>query len=325
MIPDAEQAGPVTQVRRPRFIAPMPSIRAGAGAWRKELRRIEDLGFDEVAVSEHYSQGWAMEPLTALAFAAASVPRLRFLTLVLNNDLRHPAILAKAIATADVLSDGRVTLGIGAGWLPADYTALGIPFDPAGTRIARLEEGIRVIRAFFAGGETKFNGTFYETNELESLPGTVQQPGPPILVGAGGPRMLDLAGRMADIVGIHVAMSPNGFDLRAAREMSATAIESKIARVRESARAAARSAPTFEFTPIVVIIDAKRSTSVRPGFSDYIESHPAEFAESPAVLVGTARQVADSVKRWSEELGIEFWHLGPDIEAVARVVSAANR
>lgn len=303
----------------------MPTIRDGAAAWRDRLKRIEDLGFDEVAISEHYSGGWAMEPLTALAFAAASTSRLRFLTLVLNNDIRHPAITAKAIATVDVLSGGRVSLGIGAGWLPEDYSALGLPFDPVGTRISRLEEAIKIIRAFFGGTTVDAAGTFYRVTDLEALPATVQKPGPPILIGAGGPRMLDLAGRTADIVGVHVTMKPEGFSEQAAQEMSAPAIAAKVQRVRTAAQGEGRPQPVLEFTPVVVVVDGHRSTAMRPGFTDYIELHPEEFADSPAVLVGTAEQIADSVKRWSSELGIGLWHLGADIEASGRVITAANR
>lgn len=309
---------------RPRFIAPMPGIRDGAGAWRDALRRIEDLGFDEVAVSEHYTQGWAMEPLTALAFAAAVTSRLRFLTLVLNNDLRHPALVAKAFATADVLSEGRVTLGIGAGWMPADYRALGVPFEPAGTRVGRLEEALGVVAAFLAGGVVDAAGVFYRVEALEALPPVVQRPRPPILVGAGGPRMLDLAGRVADVVGLHVTLGPAGFDERAAREMSRASIETKIARVRAAAQSVGRQAPTFQLTPVLVVVDGHRSTAARPGFTDYVESHAAEFADSPAVLVGSAPEVADAVERWREELGIELWHLGADVTAAGRVVAAAS-
>jgi len=239
---------------------------------------------------------------------------------VLNNDIRHPAVVAKALATADVLSEGRVTLGIGAGWLPADYAALGVPFDPAGTRIRRLEEGIGIIRSYFAGGRVDAHGRFYDVDGLEALPPTVQDPHPPLLVGGGGPRMLDLAGRHSDIAGIHVRMGPRGFDENAAHELSASSIRAKIARVIAAAEAAGRPAPVFQFAPVVVVIDGRRSTPVRTGFTDYIESHPEEFAESPAVLTGTTRQVADSVQRWTDELGIELWHLGADVEAAGGVM-----
>ncbi|MHA7985488.1 LLM class flavin-dependent oxidoreductase [Rathayibacter sp. CAU 1779] len=309
----------------PRFIAPFPSLADGARQWRERLRRIEDLGFDEAAISEHYSQGWAMEPLAALAFAAAETSRLRLLTLVLNNDVRNPAVLAKAIATVDVLSEGRVTLGIGAGWLPADYEALGLPFDRPGTRLDRLAEGVTVIRSFFAGGSVDERGKFYKISGLEAIPATIQQSGPPILIGAGGPRMLDLAGGLADIVGVHVTMGANGFDENAAREMSGSAIRAKIDRVRASAAGAGRPVPAIQFTPVVVVIDGIRSTAVRPRFTDYFEENATEFEDSPAVLIGSANTIAESITRWTDELGITLWHLGHNVESVASIVAAARR
>jgi len=302
----------------------MPAIRDGFESWRSQLLRIEDLGFDEVAVSEHYTGGWAMEPLAALAFAAANTSRLRILTLVLNNDLRHPAVLAKAMATADVLSAGRVSLGIGAGWLPADYRALGIPFDRPKVRIERLEEGLNIIRSFFAGGTISCIGRHYSVDNLEALPAPVQRSGPPILIGAGGPKMLELAGRAADIVGIHVTLGANGFNQKAAREMSASAIAGKIHRVRAAAEAGGRTPPVFQLTPVVVIVDGRRSTAVRPGFTGYVEAHPEEFADSPAVLVGSAHQIAESIERWNTDLKIELWHLGADVTAVAPILAAVR-
>lgn len=126
-----------------RFLAPMPRLGSAPGPgsnvapWTASLRRIEDLGFHAVTVSEHYSRGWEMDALTAMNFALASTTRLRAMPLVMNNDLHNPAILAKAIATADVLSDGRAAVGIGAGWLGDDYKALGAEFEAPTVRIGR--------------------------------------------------------------------------------------------------------------------------------------------------------------------------------------------
>ena len=202
--------------RRFRFLAPMPRLGSDAGKWAADLRRIEDLGFHSVVVSEHYSHGWAMDALTAMNFALASTTRLRAMPLVLNNDLHHPAVLAKAIATADVLSAGRVAVGIGAGWLEDDYKALGANYDAAPVRIGRLQEALQIITAFFAGVPVTFDGYHYKLDGLEALPRPVQTPRPPILVGGGGAKMLALAGRYADIVGVHLKLGRGGFDEGAA-------------------------------------------------------------------------------------------------------------
>src|ERR1700704_5052576 len=109
-----------------RFIAPMPRLQGSPTAWLDSIRRIEDLGFSTVSVSDHLTAGWAMDPLTALTAAAQVTSRIRLLTLVLGNDFRHPVPLHKAFATLDVLSGGRVEIGLGAGWMESDYTSTGL-------------------------------------------------------------------------------------------------------------------------------------------------------------------------------------------------------
>ena len=188
-----------------RFIAPVPRLRRDGATWISDVRRLETLGFDTVAVSEHFTGGWQLATVTSMAFAAASTSRLRVLSLVAQAGIHHPALLAKDIATIDRLSDGRVELGIGAGWLADDYTALGLTLEPGPARFARTAEALEIIRRYFAMDSVNFAGDYYRINDMEALPRSVQRPRPPILVGAAGPRMLELAGRTADIVGIFAA------------------------------------------------------------------------------------------------------------------------
>src|ERR1700754_3087983 len=220
-----------------RFIAPMPRLQNNGAAWVSEVRRLERLGFHAVAVSHHVTKGWQLSPLAAVAFAAASAKRLRVLSLVMQNDLQHPAMLAKDIATIDALSEGRVELGIGTGWHADDYTAVGLPFENGRTRTARLAEALEVIRRYFTMESVDFAGDNYRINHMEALPRCVQRPNPPILVGAGGPRMLDLAGRTADIVGLHARMGGNVTDQASAvADLTSDSIEAKIERVLAGAR-----------------------------------------------------------------------------------------
>jgi len=299
----------------------MPRLGSDSGAWVAEVRRIEDLGFHSVAVSEHYSHGWGMDALTAMNFALASTSRLRAIPLVLNNDLHHPAILAKAIATADILSTGRVAIGIGAGWLEDDYRALGADYHAAPVRIGRLEEALQVITAFFAGGRVTFNGYYYKLDGLEALPRTVQTPRPPILVGGGGAKMLALAGSYADIVGVHTQLRGGGFDERAAEGLSRASIEKKLGLVAIAASHADRATPEIQFTCYDVNIGGVQVTPIRPSFSDYIYAHPASFADSPTSLRGDVDKCVDDLQRWNEELGISYWNLGGNVDAVAPIVA----
>ena len=316
------------------FIAPMPRL-AGSGGWAAELRRIEDLGFHAVAVSEHYSRGWAMDALTAMNFALAHTSRLHALPLVLNNDLHHPAVLAKAIATADVLSAGRAALGIGAGWLPGDYQALGVEYQPAPVRIARLREALQVITTFFAASQAAgpasqvagpasqvtFDGQYYQLSGLEALPCPVRVPRPPLLVAGSGPKMLELAASYADIVGIHMRLPSGAFDQRSAAELTRASIAAKVSLVAAAAAREGRPAPALQLTCYDVNIGGTQVTPARPAVTDCIRARPALFADSPAVLRGDVGQCADQLERWQEELGIGYWNLGGNIDALAPVVA----
>jgi len=315
-------AGADTVNARPlRFLAPMPRLDDDVENWTKELQRIEDMGFHAVAISEHYSNGWAMEALTAMSFALARTTHLRAMPLVLNNDLHHPAVLAKAISTAHVLSAGRVGLGLGAGWLQDDYKALGANYGPPLVRVARLEEALRVIRAFFAGGLVAFDGEYYKLDGLEALPPVTRGPHPPILVGGGGAKILDLAGRYADIVGLHPRMGPGGFNQTAADQLSKSGIEEKLGLVAASAARAGKPAPEIQMTCWDVNIRNVQVTSVKPTFSDYIATHPDRFSNSPVSLRGDIEKCVDDLHRWNEELGISYWNLGGRLDAVAPIVA----
>ena len=190
--------------RRPfRFgVGPGAIALGSAGTWRDFARRIEDLGYATLSVGDHLVGGHG--PVAAIAAAAEATTRLRVGALTFCNDYRHPVVLAQEAATLDLLSDGRLELGIGAGWMRADYERAGIPLDPAGERVERLAEAITVIKGCFAGEPLTFDGAHYRIDGHVGRPAPVQRPHPPILVGGAGPKVLTLAARKADIVGLNV-------------------------------------------------------------------------------------------------------------------------
>lgn len=176
--------------------------------WREKARKAEDLGYSTLVMPDHFTMNFSVS--VALMAAADAATGLRVSSFVYDNDFRHPAILAKEAATLDVLSGGRFEFGIGAGWLVSEYEQTGIPFDPAGMRVSRLEESLRIIKQLFAGETVTFEGTHYKISGLTGLPRPVQRPHPPIFIGGGGKRILSLAAREADIVGIHVKVTDDG-------------------------------------------------------------------------------------------------------------------
>src|SRR5215211_498540 len=173
---------------------------ASHAEWVSTARKAEELGYAILLVPDHIVIGIA--PLTALAVAAESTTTLRVGTLVLGNDFRHPAWLAKEAATLDLLSDGRFELGMGAGYLPADYTQTGLSFDSPGTRVGRLEEALEIIAQLFTDKAVTFSGRYYTVIGLQGRPTPVQRPGPPIFVGGTGRRLLSIAARRADSIGV---------------------------------------------------------------------------------------------------------------------------
>jgi probable F420-dependent oxidoreductase len=170
--------------------------------------RLEGLGYSTFAMPDHFMI--PLSPLLALLAAAEATTTIRLTTLVLNQDLRHPAVLAKDLATLDVLSGGRLEIGVGAGWMRQEYEQAGIRFDSAGKRIERLEEYVTVLKALFGDGAVQYSGRHLRIDGLEGSPKPVQRPHPPIMIGGGGRKLLAVAGRQADIVQLVPPIAADG-------------------------------------------------------------------------------------------------------------------
>jgi probable F420-dependent oxidoreductase len=269
--------------------------------WSDKARRIEALGYRTFLISDHLKNQFAAMP--ALSLAAATTD-LRVGTFVLANDFRHPVMLAKDVATLDYLSDGRFELGIGAGWSENDYRQLGIEFEPAPVRIERLTEALQVIKGFFAGTSLTFAGHHYHVSEVTGAPRPVQQPAPPILIGGGGKRILSLAAREADIVGLSVRTRPDG---SGQDWMSATAAatEEKLEWIRH---AAGDRFSTLELNVAlygVTLTDdrqaaAQQMAKQRPGMSD------DDILTSPHFLIGNVDEIVDALRQRRERYGISY-------------------
>src|SRR5229473_8456108 len=167
--------------------------------WREKARKVEDFGYSALTVPDHLTD--LVAPIPALVSAAEATKHLRVGTNVLNNDLRHPVLVAREAAKVDLLTDGRLQLGLGAGSLQSEYDQAGLGFDPGGTRVERLSEAVTVIKGLLKGEEVSFAGRHYRVTGHTIAPLPVQRPHPPLLIGGNGPRLLTLAAREADIVG----------------------------------------------------------------------------------------------------------------------------
>ena len=198
-------------------------------------RRAEATGFSTLFVPDHFVDH-ELAPTVALAHAAAVTDTLRIGPLVLGNDYKHPVVLAREVGTLDLLSNGRLELGIGAGWMTVDYEKAGIPLDSPGVRIARLAESIAVIKGLLGDGPFTFEGEYYRVTDLDGQPKPVQRPHPPFIVGGGGPKILALAAREAEIVGINANLrSGDGNTPDAAQSLTSAATDAKLASLRAAA------------------------------------------------------------------------------------------
>ena len=323
MPPDLETP---SAVRRPfRFIAPMPSLDQTPVGWRDAVRRLEDVGFSTVAISDHLTRGWAMDPLVTMMAAADASEQMRVLSLVLSNDFRHPALVFKAIATIDVLSGGRAELGLGAGWLAGDYAAIGLPFDATGERIERLDESVRLVKRMFTSeADVVFQGDHYRLHGFESLPRPLQQPHPPVLIGGGGRSILSLAGREADVVGINASLQPGAARSAGVSGLTAAAVEEKLGWVWAAAAGNGRSPAEIEFQVSVLETHVTRSAAesdrVLDTVSDGLGLPRSAVEGSPAVLVGTLARCVEILDERREHFGFSYIKL-PSVPGVDMLVA----
>jgi probable F420-dependent oxidoreductase len=306
-----------------RFSMAMPALTGSISAWKTELRRIEDLGFWSVTISEHLTRGWVMEPLVAMTAALQATTNLRVLSLVLTNDYRHPVLLHKALATLDVLSEGRLEVGLGAGWMPSDYEASGIPLDPPGVRIDRLAESVDVIKGLFGPGPLTYHGKHYQISDLDGLPKPVQAPHPPLLIGGGSRRVLQLAGAVADIVGIDASMRGRTTPGSALLDLTEERMAAKLATARDAARAAGRDPAQLRYQTHILSLDVTDVPGARPWTSSLAAdvTDPAVLADSPAVLHGSVGYCVETLQRRREQLGLDYIKLGGDLTAAAAIVA----
>ena len=294
--------------------APTPS---GGTDWAERARRIEQLGYSMLVVPDHFRDHLA--PVPALVAAALATTRLRVGSLVFSNDFRHPAVLAKEAATIDVLSGGRFELGLGGGWLRAEYDQAGIPFDAPGTRVERLEEAVTIIKGLLAGERVTFAGRHYTIADLEGRPTPVQRPHPPIAIGGGGRRTLTLAAREASIVGLvpRARRDGSGLDLS---DLSDAATREKLEWVRSAAGARFNSLEINALIQAVVVAD-QRMTAADQLASRFKVAREVVL-ETVYVAVGTIEEICETLRQRRERYGISYLTVFErDMEAFAPVVA----
>lgn len=303
---------------RPFTFGVQASTASDGPGWKALARQVESLGYTTLTMPDHF--GDQLAPIPALMAAADATESLRVGALVWANDYRHPVLFAKEMTTIDLLSSGRLQLGIGAGWMRSDYDQSGIAYDSAAVRIDRFEEALTIIKGAMSGEPFSFTGKHFTITDYTGSPRPAQRPCPPILIGGGGKRMLTIAARHADIVGINGTLTEGVVGPEALASMTASAVDAKIAIVRDAAG--------DRLAEIVLNVRAfiVRVTDDRDAALDQIAAfagvEPAAVAESPFTLIGTPAQLVDDLLRRRERWGFSDVVVGgEDVDSFAPVVA----
>jgi probable F420-dependent oxidoreductase len=314
----------MSEGRRPFRFGVIGEAVTSRAALLAEARRAEALGYSTLLLRDHFVPepfGDQLAPLVALTAAACATRTLRVGSLVLDNDYRHPVVLAKEAATLDLLSEGRFELGIGAGWLRAEHQRAGMPFDDPAVRVDRLQESLQVLKGLLAGPALTFRGEHYTVDGIAGFPAPVQRPHPPILVGAGSRRMLGIAGREADIVGILPRTLPEGAISGELSERAPGTVARKVAWVRQAAEDRSRQVE-LSMVLAVAIDQDHRKAAERLAVEQGWEAAAGELVlEMPSVAVGPAERVAEELEIRRDRYGFSYLVVAEgDMEAFAPVV-----
>jgi probable F420-dependent oxidoreductase len=296
-------------------------------AWLDFARRVEDSGIDVLLLRDHFSAGafgQQLAPFSGLAAAAAATTRLRLGTMVLSNDFRHPAIVAHEAASLHLLSGGRFELGIGAGWYQPEYDAAGIAFDMAGRRIARLDESLSIIKGLLAGTPVRQVRDFYRIDglSLDVLPSPPPAGSPRLLVGAGGRRMLRLAARHADIVGVLPAPIRDSTDSDDPRDRLPAAFDAKIGVVREAAGERFGNLEINSFGTFIITGQRRAMTEDLIVSRGWTGIDVEAVWQMPTIFIGSPEQIRSDLRARRERFGLSYLVAGEDgLPALAEIVS----
>jgi probable F420-dependent oxidoreductase len=280
--------------------------------WIETVQHIERLGYSTLFQADHFNT-LAYDPTVLLSSAASVTEKLNIGTLVFDVDYRHPVIYAKTAATLHLLSGGRFEFGIGAGWDVRDYDWSGIPFEKPITRIKRLDEALTIIRSLWTQESTTLDGKYYKITEMVQTGELVEGDYPKIMVGGGGKRLLSVAGKHADIVGIQWPIPGGKFSGDSILEVSLDRVKERIKWVYDSAEKAGRDSANIEFQmffPDCLITG--EAESVIQGIANHYGVSLEAVRDCPQFLIGSSDEVIDKLNMIRDQTGISYMVFGPD-------------
>ncbi len=296
--------------------------------WVQKAQRVEQLGYSTFLIRDHFIQGdfnHQLAPIPALMAAADATKKLRIGSLVFANDYRHPVMLAKEAATLDVLSEGRFELGIGAGWLQSEYGQTGIPFDPPGIRIERMQEALHILKGVFAEKPLTFAGKHYTITDLDSFPKPFQKPHPPLLIGAGSKRMLFIAAREADIIGILPKALTSGTISEDPAERFAETIAQKVEWIRQAAGERFDEIELSMVVTVEITHDQHRKTEQLLHQRGWSGITAEQVLEMPSMLIGSMDQISEKIQLLREKYAFSYFVISDTyLETFAPIVTQLN-
>jgi probable F420-dependent oxidoreductase len=275
-----------------------------AHSWRELCREVEALGYSSLYLPDTCTP--QMGPLAALGAAAAHTTRLRLGMLVANNDLRNPALLAKELATLDVLSEGRLEWGMGAGWSRPDYESIGLAFDRPAIRVDRMIEAVDLLQRIFSGAPVSYEGRHYTAKDLLGTPEPVQKPHPPLLIGAAERKMLTFAGQKADIVSVNRSFSTVAFGGRPPRKRPDEAVADQIGWIRAGAGGRFDDIEiSMEVNPPLVVTGRRRDALAE--LAEAAGLPPEQVIADPRTWVGSPQEIVEALHSHRERFGVSHW------------------
>ena len=287
--------------------------------WQDKARKVEDLGYAVLLVPDHLAAMLATIP--AVMSAAAATTSLRVGTNVLNNDLRHPVLLAREAATMDVLTDGRLELGLGAGYMRIEYDQAGLCFDRGGIRVERLAEAVAIIKALLSGAEVNFAGQHYRVTGHRIHPLPIQRPHPPIIIGGNGPRLLTLAANEADTVNLTGITFTRG---GTSPDMSGWKVAGVDERLRVIRQAAGPRFGRLELSAQIqrVVVTDRRREAAEELRKSWQQLSVEEILEAPYVLIGTVDEMVEALHARRERWGLSYFvTFEPYLDVFAPIVA----
>ncbi len=289
--------------------------------WREHVRRIEALGYSSLLVPDHFGPQW--DPTATVAAAGAVSERLRVGTLVYDVDYRHPVVYAKGAATVHLITGGRHEFGIGAGWMQTDYLEAGLTYDRPAVRIERLEEALQIILSMWTNKLTSFEGRYYTVRGIAQAAPLREGARPKILIGGGGKRMLSLAGRHADIVGINPTLVEGKVTAATPADLAPERVRQKTAWVHEAAAAAGRDPEAIELNSLsFVVAISDHPSGIREALASSSGLSVEQIADCPLFLTGPASEIRDRLEARREQTGISYVVIQGRDEAVLEQFAA---